>query len=271
MAGSVRLERRLSAGRSHRMYQGRSEAGDLVAVKVGGDARSLAYESDILHHLAAADYPAPYPLGLTFVDDVGRSRQPALVLSWLDGTMPRDRAGWHSIGVRLAQLHSLPAPPGLPQRLLPSAQDLPDRLRDETGLLPWIRDALEGSGGDPVFSHGDAAPENFLHEAGAVGAFVDFESACRQPAGADLGRVLFFLVDGSPARTIRAARALLRGYGRRPVDLFTTFAWAAAEGLRIATWRHRNAGRPGVPSWALALATADRCRQTADALRCRPC
>jgi aminoglycoside phosphotransferase (APT) family kinase protein len=260
---TLRQETRLPGGRSHRAYQARLSDGATVVVKTDGDSRALRYEFGVLGALEDADHPAPRPLALTQVRDEDGTSKLGLVMSWIEGTTPTGAAGYRRLGTRLAQLHRLPARPGIPIRPALTVDELPRQVRTEVG--PATAAAILGrpapADADVVFSHGDAGPENFVdHPDG--GALVDFESACRQPAAADLGRSLFLIADTRGADLAAAVAALRAGYvagGSFPPQELS--GWAAAEGLRVAAWRHRQAGRPGVPDWRAAIATVLRCRR----------
>ncbi|MFI1996442.1 phosphotransferase [Actinoplanes sp. NPDC020271] len=240
-------------GRSHRGHRGRTSDGTTVMVKTGGDAARLAYEFDILRALESVNVLAPSPIALTRI-----GREPALVVSWIDGIPPTGAAAWRRLGASLARLHSLPPTPTT--RVQPNLRisELPDSVRSALGAATTTILTTPMPGSDTVFSHGDAGPENFLDHSDG-GALIDFESSCRQPAGSDLGRCLFLIADTAPGEAHNAAVALLEGYGAGVLSPADLFGWAAREGLRIADWRHRHAGRPNVPSWQRATATAALC------------
>ncbi|MFG1838760.1 phosphotransferase family protein [Micromonospora sp. NPDC049175] len=255
---ALRVEWALPGGRSHRTFRARSADGSVVLVKTDGDPAGLTHEFAVLQGLAAAGFPAPLPLALTRIPTIGGRWRLALLLSWVDGTVPNGTAAWRRLGARLAQLHRLPPVPGVPVRLSMTVADLPGSVRSAVGERRAMQMMTAASPGDElVLSHGDAGPENFLdHPDG--GSLIDFEATCRQPAGADLGRCLFLLTDAGRSPS-DAGAALLAGYGAGALPVPELFGWAAREGLRVAVWRRRHAGRPGVPDWRRAVATALRC------------
>lgn len=260
-----------------------------LRVNEGKSDADVAFEAEVLRHLAAARFPAPQLVpaadGRPFARVAGRQ---ALLFAYAAGEERSAEAAGavacRRVGEQLARLHDLaggfaadrPNPHGPPRvaAWLEALGGDGGGDAEVAAALPLLRDELARAAGLPGaprgLVHGDLFRDNVLWIGDRIGAVLDWEMACTETFAYDLGVALCawaYVDDFDPER----ARALVAGYRARrraePETLAALHAWTRFAALRFTASRIHGYHRAALGADRLVRKDWRRFRDRLAALR----
>jgi homoserine kinase type II len=259
-----------------------------LRVNEGKTDADVAFEVEVLRHLAEARYPAPQLVvaadGRPFARVAGRA---ALLFAYAAGeergAADAGAAACRRVGEALARLHDVAAAfpgdrenPYGPTRVGEwlAALGVPGPDPDVAAALPLLRDELARAGALPGaprgLVHGDLFRDNVLWIGDRIGTVLDWEMACTETFAYDVGVALcaWAYVDGFDRER---AQALVAGYrGKRraePETLDALYAWTRFAALRFTVSRIRGYHRAALGAERLVKKDWRRFRDRLVALR----
>jgi Ser/Thr protein kinase RdoA (MazF antagonist) len=191
----------MTGGHRNPVYRGRYQGRDVVVRRSGRPDDSLAWELDLLDHLATNGLRVPRTVPAA---DGRRHVGPVLVQEFLPGGPPRTEADWRNVLAVLADLHELGQ--GWPQR--PGFASARSLLTEPTGgdvdldAMPADAAAEVRAAWLPVLDsvpetviHGDAGGGNILVDDDGTVGLIDWDEARVDVPAFDLARPRLELVE----------------------------------------------------------------------------
>jgi homoserine kinase type II len=242
----------ITGGQSNRSFAvtagGRRYALTFCIEKTEREVQALA---SLLGMLTQAGYPTSRIVARDSGELYGHAGGHCTLLKeWIDGDCATSLAtgALAALGVQLARLHALGAPPTLP-RGHPYGLAHFDTLASSShdAFSEWLLSQHEyltsalAACTDRTLIHGDVFPDNVIVTDGLLAGIIDFEESCVDWAGIDLGMALIGFSQ-LPRSEHDWAHALLEGYAAEralpEAHLLPVFAEYAA--TATAFWRYRQ-------------------------------
>ena len=190
----LELIERIEEGNRNEVWRGRIGDRRVAVRRSRRAADSLAWELDLLHRLAAADFVVP---DVVPTDTGATSHHGVVVQRWIDGHAPTSTADWTAVADELQRLHHVlrdhPQRPGcvavteLDRTATSVDADmgaLPEAVAVRTlAIFHGLRDAPHG------VIHGDAGASNLRIQADGRVGLLDFDESRRDVLWHDLSEL----------------------------------------------------------------------------------